>query len=516
MLAIVAVAVVAALALTMSRSAWLAACCAGLVLLAGWWWGRSRVGAAVTLGIVVAAAGAGGLAYQLHWLPESVGSSLAERLHRLDDSAGRPAVWRTGLRIYRDHPVTGSGLDTFRLAFGSERRVEAWDENGDGTPTRAHNEVIHILATQGTLGGIALLALFAGLVWATVRAWRQTTDRPLVAAVAASLTAFIVTSMFGFSVIATGSLFVIFAGLLARWSAPSVAEGETTSAAGTWRPWWTTGVGVAAVAVAFVGVLQPLMANLACRRGDAELAADSPRAIAEYRQATNLDPDCALYWTRLADAAQREARRTGSLDDTKQARAALERAAALVPADAYLHVNLGRLLAEMSLTDRSLAGTCSESLRRALDLDPNNSCLLSESARSALAVGDYDSARQWAERGAELYPTRAVFHAQLGAAALAQGNLPEAAGELEQSLKADWRCDAEGLSRALATLAATLLRQHDFVRAQEFAGKASVWFPQWPTPHMLRGQALQALGRRDEATKEFRTASELSGVPRVN
>jgi tetratricopeptide (TPR) repeat protein len=263
-------------------------------------------------------------------------------------------------------------------------------------------------------------------------------------------------------------------------------------------------------------VLQPLLANLACRRGDAALNVDSAKALTEYRQATNLDPDNCVYWTRLADAAQCEAQRTKSLDETKQARAALERATALVPADAYLHLNLGRLLGQMALTDRSLVANSTESLRRGLALDPNNACLLMESARTALALGDYDSARQWAERGAELYPTRANFHAQLGAAALAQGRLSEAADELEQSLNADWRCDVEGLSRAMATLAATLLRQHDFLRAQEFAGKASYWFPQWPTPHTIRGQALQALGRRDEAVKEFRTASELSGVPRMN
>ena len=124
---------------------------------------------------------------------------------------------------------------------------------------------------------------------------------------------------------------------------------------------------------------------------------------------------------------------------------------------------------------------------------------------------DPELARQYAERGVELYPTWGHFHAHLGAVAFGHGHLEDAAAELERAVAGEWHNDAEGLSRALATLAATELRLHDYVKAQEFAGRASVWLPQWIAPHLIRGQALQALGLSDEALREFRTTSELSG-----
>jgi O-antigen ligase/tetratricopeptide (TPR) repeat protein len=515
LLAVVSTVVLPALVLTLSRAAWLAAGCAVALLLASLWWAQARRAAtAVFVGLLVLT-GVGGLAYERHWLPDSVRSALSERVGHLDDAAGRRDIWRAGWQIYCDHPLAGSGLDTFRLAFGTKRTAAFWDKEGDGTPTRAHNEAIHVLATQGTLGGIALIVLLVGLGWATVQAWRRTGDRALVVAVAASVAAFLVTGLFGFTVISTGSLFVVCAGLLSRWGEPTGSGCERAVAPKSpgFRHWVAAGVTVVAFGAALFGVLQPLWANVACHRGDVALADDSARALKEYRRATELDANCALYWVRLADAAQREARRTGSGELTQEARAALERAAELVPGDAYHHLNVGRLLGELAVADRSLKEPALAAIRRGMALDPNNSCLLQEAARTALTLGDYESARQYAEHGIALYPAWGCFHAHLGAAAFGQGRLEEAAVDLERAVAGEWHNDAEGLSRALATLAATELRLHDYVKAQEFAGRASVWLPQWPTPHLIRSQALQALGQRDEAAQEFRAAQTLLGRP---
>jgi tetratricopeptide (TPR) repeat protein len=513
-LAVVTAVVLPALVLTLSRAAWLAAGCAVTVLIVGLWGAQARRAATAVLAGLLVLTGVSGLAYELHWLPDPIRSALAERVGHLGDGAGRSDIWRAGWEIYRHHPLTGCGLDTFRLAFGAKRMAAFWDKEGDGSPTRAHNEAVHILATQGTLGGVALAVLLAGLVWASVQAWRRTEDRALIAAVAASVAAFLVTGLFGFTVITTGSLFVVCAGLLSRWSTPSSTEREREVEAvnPAWRQWMAAGATVVAFGAALFGVLQPLWANVTCRRGDVALPADSAKALQEYRRATELDPNCALYWVRLADAAQREARRTGAGEQSQEARGALERATELVPADTYNHINLGRLVGELAISDRSLKEPALASIRRGMALDPNNSCLLLEAVRVALTLGDYELAGQYAERGVDLYPTWGHFHAHLGAVAFGQGRLEDAAAELERAVAGEWHGDAEGLSRALATLAATELRLHDYVKAQEYAGRASVWLPQWAAPHLIRGQALQALGWGDEAAREFRTISELTGT----
>src|SRR5207249_606098 len=101
-----------------------------------------------------------------------------------------------------------------------------------------------------------------------------------------------------------------------------------TSPAFGWRRWAAPVVALAVLVLAYFGVIRPFQANLACRRGDT--LADA-RSLVEYRRATELDPGNDFYQVRLAGAAMA----TGSPEDRQEAQAALERAAALVPADAY-------------------------------------------------------------------------------------------------------------------------------------------------------------------------------------
>src|SRR5262249_54960467 len=124
---------------------------------------------------------------------------------------------------------------------------------------------------------------------------------------------------------------------------------------------------------------------------------------------------------------------------------------------------------------------------------------------------EFSAAEEYARRGTELYPTWAVFHAQIGAAALGRKDYAAAVQGLDQAMNADWHNDREALSRSLAMLASAEYQLHDFAKAQEFAGKASIWLPQWPAPHMLRAQALTMLGLRNEAMREMMTARALQG-----
>jgi tetratricopeptide (TPR) repeat protein len=365
---------------------------------------------------------------------------------------------------------------------------------------------LHILATQGTLGGIALLMLLAGSARAIWRIWRDG-DQPLIVAVAASLTSLAVTNMVGFTMIATGSLFAVCLGLVSRWGESS-AEEVVPLLDTPWRRFATLPLGIAVVVLTFVGVWRPFQADLACRRGEIQIVDAPAQALTCYRQATELDPDCDFYWVRLADAALR----TNSFDDRREAYAALEKAAALVPADAYHHSNLARLYGDDARTDRSQAKRAGAEWRQTLELDPNNPSFLIDATRTAVLFGDHDSARTYANRGIQLYPSWAIFHSLLGATEMADNHLPDAARELDVSLTGDWRNDNDALSRALASLAAVELRRQNYTKAQEMAGKASVWLPSWSTPHVLRGQALEGLGLRDEAAREFRAASWLANM----
>ncbi|MBI5549840.1 MAG: O-antigen ligase family protein [Deltaproteobacteria bacterium] len=213
---------VGAVVLTLSRGAWIAGCASLLALAALGAVARPRqamrLGPAF-LGIVAAAI----------MVPFLSGGSrfhggVLERLHRFGESS-RAFYWEAAGAIFREHPWTGSGLDTFQLAFLKHRDVANWVGGvGRGlgewgqTPARAHSEPLQVLATQGGLGAVALASLLASLVWAGMRAWRRSApgERPLVAAIIAGLAGFCCQAAIDFSVVATASLFVTFAACLSR------------------------------------------------------------------------------------------------------------------------------------------------------------------------------------------------------------------------------------------------------------------------------------------------------------
>jgi O-antigen ligase/tetratricopeptide (TPR) repeat protein len=520
--AVLAVAAVAIIILTISRAAWLAGVCVFAVLLAGWWFARARRAVVVLAAAPILCAVLAVVAYLAVPAVERgpIRETLAQRTRHLGDGAGRWQIWRAAWGVFLDHPLTGSGLDTFRLAFGAERPADYWQQEGDASPTKAHNEILHTLATQGLLGGVALVALFAGLGVAAVRSWRRAApeDQPFLAAVTACVIGFAVTNVFGFTVVGCGTLFVTCAALLSRWGAQS-DEGTAPVIApvprGTWgrRLSYLAIAGTMAAAIVF-GVVRPLLASLACCRAERLVATNVRASLDEYERAVRLDPGNDRYWTKLSAATQLAARSpespAGQKHDLFRAKQALDRAVALVPVDPYHHANLGRFLGELAcyrLTDPTLS---LKEWDAALAADPRSATLLSEAARTAAALGDLGRVRTLASRGLALYPRCAALHAQLGACAFASGCFSEAVATFTEALKGDWAGDDEGPTRALASLSAAHLGLKQFDLARQFADEAAGRAPDWVPPHYLAAQALEGLQKKEEARAEYLRVLRLS------
>lgn len=66
---------------------------------------------------------------------------------------------RGAFRIALDNPWLGSGPDTFEIAYDNQRSPYYWSIEGGGSPHRAHNEFLNVLATQGAVGSILFLTL---------------------------------------------------------------------------------------------------------------------------------------------------------------------------------------------------------------------------------------------------------------------------------------------------------------------------------------------------------------------
>src|SRR5262249_45776906 len=161
--------------------------------------------------------------------------------------------------------------DAFPLAFGLHRSPDFWLTEWNATPTRAHNEIVQVLATQGILGLLALAAVAISTVISLRRAASAGPDRALVLALGASLLAFVIHSLFSFTVAATGSLTAILVGI-ASCLAPQRHECVAPNVEATAGNWWVSFrfpvaatvivVGCAAVVLAWVGVVRPLIADI--------------------------------------------------------------------------------------------------------------------------------------------------------------------------------------------------------------------------------------------------------------
>jgi hypothetical protein len=205
-----------AIAVAVSRGAWLALAAAVAVLLAGALAGRERRAAVALAGVAGGAALAvGALALALPRGGVVLGA-LGQRARHFADAGGRQHIWQAAWDLFRDHPLVGTGLDSFQIAFADKRTAAYWTIEWNASPTRAHNEALNLLATQGLLGAVAVAVFTVGVLLAARRAWRAGGDRLLVVALAAGLAAFYVQDLFSFTVAGCGTLAVTLAALLSR------------------------------------------------------------------------------------------------------------------------------------------------------------------------------------------------------------------------------------------------------------------------------------------------------------
>lgn len=125
----------------------------------------------------------------------------------------RLIVWQGAWQSFLDKPFTGHGLETFGEVFYKFRPIEM-NETGewDFLFNRAHNEYLNYLATTGLLGTGAYLLLLAAFYWQTGKFLRRERQSPYflaIAAAVASMTAYLIQNIFGFTVVPLALLFVL-------------------------------------------------------------------------------------------------------------------------------------------------------------------------------------------------------------------------------------------------------------------------------------------------------------------
>jgi O-antigen ligase len=84
----------------------------------------------------------------------------------------RVELWKNSVRAWREFPIVGSGLGTFREAF---RRVQP--RKMLGRVEHAHSDSLQLLVTGGTIGAVLGIVLFVSMFLLLLRAWRAQKHR---------------------------------------------------------------------------------------------------------------------------------------------------------------------------------------------------------------------------------------------------------------------------------------------------------------------------------------------------
>jgi O-antigen ligase len=119
---------------------------------------------------------------------------------------GRVDYWANSLAMFRDFPVFGTGLGTFKYAYF------LYGQESSQWLTHAHNDVLENLTDMGLLGFISFALLLLLLAFALLRMWsarRHPEIKPLVLGVLVALFAAVFHSLFDFSLRIPANAFLL-------------------------------------------------------------------------------------------------------------------------------------------------------------------------------------------------------------------------------------------------------------------------------------------------------------------
>jgi tetratricopeptide (TPR) repeat protein len=415
-------------------------------------------------------------------------------------SRTRVELWRAGLRMFRDHPLMGAGLDAFIAAFPPYRTATLTQIEWGGTPAKAHNDAVQILATQGALGGLAALAI---VILCAVGLWRvarggSPESRAAGIACAAALAGYVASSLVGFGTVATSAL----AAALVGWVARAVQATDARAAGVPARSIWGLAVGFALASLLWFWLVgKPLRAEMyladALRYPSGTSFRDD--LLAKAAESAPWDP---RYPAELGRSLFYEAMREGDAEARlglmARSRGLLTRSIGIAPENAENRILFASTLAAQSVLDPGAASKneVREEFRRAVALDPLSPVVLIGAERGLIAASLEEDARPLALRCARAYPDYASPVADLGAMALEEGRTAAAAETLEIAVRRKWRDDTTGAANAWNDLAKARLALGEPRQAADAADSALSYNPNLGQAFANKQAAIRAMSQK--------------------
>ncbi len=114
---------------------------------------------------------------------DRIGSTFSEDTVTGSQSSGRLYIVQTGLKVFQDHPVIGTGFATFGDSTTLSNGSPIYEDYGIGYHFYSDNQYIQIIVQTGALGVIAFAAFLLTMLWRYVKKHKESYLYSLTASV---------------------------------------------------------------------------------------------------------------------------------------------------------------------------------------------------------------------------------------------------------------------------------------------------------------------------------------------
>jgi len=351
----------------------------------------------------------------------------------------REIVWGGAIEVFKHHPITGTGVETFAYSYYNFRPlahnlVSEWDF----LYNKAHNEFLNFAATTGFLGLGSYLFLIGAYLFFSFRTTSSKDSDLLPAALACGFIALVISNFFGFSTVAVTVLFFIFPAIYLIYTHQVSGFLPTTPTTLTQRerrklknqPNSLSVYDYTAFGTITIVALFFLYKNVNYLRADLFYSAAQKYeqgnqlglSLQSYQQAVGLSPDEPMYHNDFADTLSKAAlaqASTGSDQTTQQlAQRAFQESATTLQQNSR-HINFYKTQAgvyiRLATIDPSLLNFARSIIEQSLTLAPTDAKLTYNLGLIYTDLNNLDLAQQYLERTVDMKSNYEAARMQLAA-----------------------------------------------------------------------------------------------------